>query len=447
MSNVYLGAEIAATFSEAFIILFTIYRLFLPRYSYTLQRILTITSFIAIGSLTVLCNSVESKYKNILDIGIIFIYILITLILYKGNVFLKIIVPIVLMITILIINVTVNIFMSYFYNKTPEYVLAPGSNIRLLGLFVTKFAFLLTSQFLCQKVKKRNYDLKSDEWIGITIIFLISAGILFATSEIQYKRTNNDLNILIQILGIAVINVCVFWVIFNMAKKNRQLTLLQITNMQSDEKMRAIRSIEEIYNDIRIIKHDMKNEWIVIYNALQTGDDLRTKELLEKMIDKVDNMYEETIPLSDPSINSIVNYKLSYAKQSGIYCTSMIQDDFSCFEEYDIVMLIANLLDNAIEACKEVISPRIDITITTKMNYLSIVIGNSINKSVLKENGSLATSKTDKEKHGFGIQSIKQIAEKYSGMVDFYEQNNMFFADVMLKKETTALDKNLPNSY
>lgn len=113
-------------------------------------------------------------------------------------------------------------------------------------------------------------------------------------------------------------------------------------------------------------------------------------------------MFEETVTLSHSSINAIVNYKLNLANQSGIYCTSMIQDDFDSFEEYDIVMLLANLMDNAIEASEGVDSPRIDITITTKMNYLSIVIGNKIVKSVLESNSSLETSKQNKRETWIG---------------------------------------------
>lgn len=78
------------------------------------------------------------------------------------------------------------------------------------------------------------------------------------------------------------------------------------------------------------------------------------------------------------------------------------------------------------------------------MNYLSIVIGNKIEKSVLSVNSSLKTSKSNKEQHGFGIQSVKQIADKYYGMTDFYEQDNMFYADIMLKKATPVLDSKLP---
>lgn len=271
----------------------------------------------------------------------------------------------------------------------------------------------------------------------------VSAVILFFAAEVQYNKINSDFNMIILTTGITVINICNFTLINKMAAKNKQLTMMQVLNTQQNEQIKAFRSIELIYNSMKILKHDMKNEWIIVYNALQKGDIMRAEELSEKMINKTNGVFEETVTLSQPSINSIVNYKISCAKQYGIYCTSIIQDDFTGFEEYDIVMLFANLMDNAIEACKEVTSPRIDMTITTKMNYLSVVIGNSIEESVLESNSSLKTSKQDKKEHGFGIQSVKQIVDKYYGMVDFYEQDNMFYADVMLKKETPVLDNKL----
>ncbi len=280
----------------------------------------------------------------------------------------------------------------------------------------------------------------------MTVIFLISAGILFTVGEIQYKHTDKNFNMLLLIIGILIINICVFFFFNKMTKKNKELTLLQISHMHFEENLKALRSIESIYNEMKILKHNMKNEWFIIYDALQKGDSMRAKQLLNDIIDKTDGAFAEMVTLSQPSINSIINYKLNCAKQHGIYCTSMIQDDFSSFDEYDIVMLIANLMDNAIEASKDLENSRLDVMITTKMNYLNIVISNTIKNSVLEGNSQLDTSKNDKDNHGFGIQSVRQISEKYDGMLDFYEQDNMFFADVLLKKETPILDKIIPNT-
>lgn len=446
MSIVYFGIEVIATFFEAFIIMSTISHLFNIRITNKPLVLLKTLPFIFVGSITVICNYFGPHYRDILDLGIVAIYVFLCLLLYEGNPFFRILVPIILTIIIMIINISVNIFMSRIYGVPSEYLIQPGSNLRVLGLFVTKISFFLVTQIIIKKVKNSNYVLKIDEWLGMTVIFLISAGILFTVGEIQYKHTDKNFNMLLLIIGILIINICVFFFFNKMTKKNKELTLLQISHMHFEENLKALRSIESIYNEMKILKHNMKNEWFIIYDALQKGDSMRAKQLLNDIIDKTDGAFAEMVTLSQPSINSIINYKLNCAKQHGIYCTSMIQDDFSSFDEYDIVMLIANLMDNAIEASKDLENSRLDVMITTKMNYLNIVISNTIKNSVLKGNSQLDTSKNDKDNHGFGIQSVRQISEKYDGMLDFYEQDNMFFADVLLKKETPILDKIIPNT-
>ena len=55
-----------------------------------------------------------------------------------------------------------------------------------------------------------------------------------------------------------------------------------------------------------------------------------------------------------------------------------------------------------------------------------IYVSNTIEKSVLSENHSLKTSKSRLQGHGYGIKTIKQIAEKYNGSADFYEKDNIY---------------------
>lgn len=439
MIYLYYGFEVIATFFESFVIIETISRLFSWKKTFIIPTLLKWLSIILVGSITVLCNYFGPHYRDILDLGVVAIYIMFSLFLFEGNKFFKLIVPIILTILIMVINISVNILMSQIYGVSSDYLIEPGSNLRLLGLFVTKVSFFLSTLLFVKKCKKNNYLLKMDEWFGMVIIFFISVGILFTVGEIQYKHTDKNINMPLLIVGILVINICVFFFFDRITKKNKDLTKLQLSNMHFSENLKALKSIELMYNEMKIMKHDMKNEWIVVHDAFQKGDNMRTKELLNGMLNKIDDVFEETISLSEPSINAIINYKFNCAKQCGIHCTSIIQDDFSNFDEYDIVMLISNLLDNAIEASKDSEKPRLDMTITIKMNYLNIVISNTIMESVLARNAQLNTSKKEKEKHGFGIQSVRQIVEKYNGMIDFYEQDTMFYVDILLKRATPVL--------
>lgn len=75
------------------------------------------------------------------------------------------------------------------------------------------------------------------------------------------------------------------------------------------------------------------------------------------------------------------------------------------------------------------------LQIEEKGGYLNILVKNKFEKSVLKENPKLVTTKKEKQHHGLGIRSMKTITEKYHGVLDFYEKENYFYCRSLLKKD------------
>lgn len=61
-----------------------------------------------------------------------------------------------------------------------------------------------------------------------------------------------------------------------------------------------------------------------------------------------------------------------------------------------------------------------------------IIVKNSIAESVLSENPELRTNKKDKKAHGFGIASMKKIAEKYGGNVEYREEDHFFVTEIWI---------------
>lgn len=436
MRELYYAFEIIATLSESAIIFYAISSLFAPRFRKNIQTFCMFFSYIIVGFLTVFFNSI-AVYSGVFDLIVALLYIVVTLTIYKGNKFFCIIIPMILILIIFIINISVNILMSFIFDVKSEMLLNSRDIIRAVSLFITKFTFLLVVKFLVKKIKYKNYTLKLDEWFGIAAVFIISLFILVSAAEIQYKKIDNAFNMIILIYGIATINIITFVFVNKMAQKNKNETLLKMMNVHEKEQKKAFQSLKEVYESLKILKHDMKNEWIVIYKALKEGHYDYAEEIAGKMLNFKIESFEDYITVSNPAINALLNYKLNIAKQRGISVISYVQEDFDSFDDYDIVMLISNLLDNAIEASEKVSDTRIIIMVTTKMNYLSIVIANRIEKSVLQKNRLLKTTKNDSLNHGLGIKSVNQICEKYDGMIDYYERENMFVADVMLKKKAS----------
>lgn len=435
MRELYYAFEIIATLSESAIIFYAISSLFEPRFRKNIQICFLIISYLIISLLTVFFNNI-AIYSGAFDLIVIFVYIMVTLVLFKGNRFFCVITPIVLVIIVAVINISVSVLMGISFNVTSN-LLLDSRAIRAVSLFITKLTFLFIVKFLTRKIRYKNYKLKLSEWLGIIAIFIISLFILVSAAEIQYKKIDNAFNMIILIYGIATINIITFVFVNKMAQKNKNETLLKMMNVHEKEQKKAFQSLKEVYESLKILKHDMKNEWIVIYKALKEGHYDYAEEIAGKMLNFKIESFEDYITVSNPAINALLNYKLNIAKQRGISVISYVQEDFDSFDDYDIVMLISNLLDNAIEASEKVSDTRIIMMVTTKMNYLSIVIANRIEKSVLQKNRLLKTTKNDSLNHGLGIKSVNQICEKYDGMIDYYERENMFVADVMLKKKAS----------
>lgn len=83
--------------------------------------------------------------------------------------------------------------------------------------------------------------------------------------------------------------------------------------------------------------------------------------------------------------------------------------------ELDIAVMLSNLLDNAVEAQKKITpdKPRsIFLKIFSYENKYSILIKNTVAKSVLQNNPRFITDKANRYLHGIGMKSIEHTVDK-----------------------------------
>ena len=101
-------------------------------------------------------------------------------------------------------------------------------------------------------------------------------------------------------------------------------------------------------------------------------------------------------------------------------------------DEVDVALLLANALDNALEATIDL--PEAVITLIYRVDeyYIDLILTNTVAHEVIVENNSIATNKADKEHHGIGLASIKEIVERYDGSIELSSDGQMFTLDVLL---------------
>lgn len=145
----------------------------------------------------------------------------------------------------------------------------------------------------------------------------------------------------------------------------------------------------------------------------------------------------EVISSKNFEIDSILNYMIQQAKSAGISVSSQILIPEQFTHSFDFVIILGNLLENAIEAASNSSQKYIDLTIQLQKNVLYIEIKNSYD-GILQPTGNsnapsfYTTKTTNRHQHGIGLNSVRKIVEKYNGTMDIHASDQTFCVKVIL---------------
>jgi sensor histidine kinase regulating citrate/malate metabolism len=134
------------------------------------------------------------------------------------------------------------------------------------------------------------------------------------------------------------------------------------------------------------------------------------------------------------AVDSIVNYKLQkiVGQDVEIETEIAVPEELS-IEVADVVSLIGNLLDNALQALEYVSQEKyLYLKIMYSESRLLIRVRNRHANQVQYENGEIVTTKSNRKEHGFGLKSIRAVAEHYQGLVKVEHDKTYFTTDVLL---------------
>ena len=371
-------------------------------------------------------------FENISIIMLMFIMLAYAVAFLNGKLWEKLLVPIIPTITALPINLIVMSAFSAFSGNERAEVL-PGGSMRIPVLFFSKAAFFLVCEIIIRARKKSTYSLNAYQWVIQLSCFLISFIISSLMWNLFRGQEETKPTFLIIFLLIALLNVLLYILMSKMQRDNmvkEEYKLLK-SNISAQEKL-ALETMER-YSEVRTLKHDMKHYLTVAAELISNEQSEEAKSYIESVLDKKIAPAGMVVNTGSAVVDAVINSKISLCSEKGISTKCIIDTQFEGSNDVDISILLSNLLDNAINGCDKS-NPHIELVISKVKSMTYIAVKNSIAESVLLNNPDLKTDKQNKSEHGFGIKSIKQIADKYDGSIEFKEENGVFIAEVWLKK-------------
>ena len=212
----------------------------------------------------------------------------------------------------------------------------------------------------------------------------------------------------------------------------------KLSDMQYDyEKQQDMaEEVRRIQEQIRALKHDMKNHTLVILSYLEENRIKEARDYAGEILDKLNKMYTY-VNVGNSLLNYIINNKLSKAKETGIEIKAEIENlAFDYIDSVDFSSLLNNILDNAAEGALLSKEKKLEVQIRNQKGFDTITVKNSIDTSVMENNPDFMSTK-EGEGHGYGMKQIRKITEKYAGILDLYEKNGMFVVSIMFLDDLT----------
>lgn len=189
--------------------------------------------------------------------------------------------------------------------------------------------------------------------------------------------------------------------------------------------------------DLRIYAHDAKNHLAAI-RSLNT--DPQIEEYLNKITESLAT-YSKVSRSGNHSLDVIIN---RYVTECSIKDVKFTFDtrlkNLEYVESYDLVTILGNLLDNALESAEKSEKREIALSTDYRNTYDVLIVTNSCDTPPKTSNNKLITTKTDKKLHGIGLKSVIKTLAKYNGDYDweYDSENKVFTATVMMSEKVKA---------
>ena len=334
------------------------------------------------------------------------------------------------------IEILSKILLAAFYDTTVSEITANEfttlivySAARVLPFSLIKIIAMMKKE---HSSSHKNYDIpKTLKWFIFILIPMFSMIGITILSFLEDSLNKFETMMIVGVIGIfLIINILYLYIYDIIVDRYHKKTENIILNKQIEYYNNQHAQVENNINEIRQIKHDLKFKLIDI---LQNQDIEAAKKEIAALIDETSVM-DYVSYTGHHGIDSILNYEVNRAKlkhidmniKTTVYKDINIDSKFLC-------VILGNAIDNAIEANANTIDKYVDITVLLENNSLYISVKNpymgTITPKELKES---YTSKQDSSHHGFGLKSIRDIANKLGGTVKINTDNHIFTLEMII---------------
>ena len=295
----------------------------------------------------------------------------------------------------------------------------------IIILFLTYTVYVLYSNY------KKNRKIRSRYYLYFSVIILAVCLLLsYATLYICRREPESQILPLLFSTLIILVLLCIslYDKFLILIEENANYKMqAEINRLQEDYALQ----IGENLNVLRSVRHDIKNHLIIIDGYASQ----KNFEKIHEYISRIGERFKDTAPIqtSATAVSAILNEKYALAQQKNISCE--ITCDFLDLkvDDFTMITILGNLLDNAITAASKCADGWIRANLQQQDSLLTITIDNSHAEEIREKDGVFTSTKTGKPNiHGIGIKNVRKAVSDLRGQIDINYTGSTFHIGIVL---------------
>ena len=377
---------------------------------------------------TIIGDFISPGYNTITSTILMLITIVYTVIICQGCYVNAIISACIWKISYILLSSLLHQILSMTISDFADTLQGSTSIPRYILILLHKVFLLAIIKFILATKSDSSINLKNGVLtLLVSLVTLLGMG---TAMKVMVADSFFEMPILVIIITYFVINMLMYFLIYQIQKLQKDKYEVEFLNQKLSYEAKRYNDASIIWNEIRKAQHDFKQHLTILKCQIEDNNIDKCKEYIEKLLP---NIYSSSklIKSDNSIIDYMINSKLSPLKDTEVIISGAVSD-ISDITDTDLACLIGNILDNAVEAINNVDDKKIELTFHNQNSNRLIICKNTISQSVLTNNKALRSTKNNTMQHGYGLLIIEKIVYKYKGLVDYFEEDNMFGIQVLL---------------
>ena len=308
-------------------------------------------------------------------------------------------------------------------------------NIEVLAILFLVCILIIIFINIINKIFKNKIYVYASYIILVNSVFIMLKILVRFAGMYGSFPTEQYLIIIEVVPQLAIIAIAItIYIVIEMKKENEERIKEKQAYNRLEIKNDYYEKVEESQNQIRRLYHDMNNH---LYNMQMMN---KSSEDASDYIVSLQNELKEarkTRVSGNYLFDIIVDEKMNICKNKGIeFDIDADSKNTGFIKNIDMSSILANILDNAIEACDKMTSNKKYIKLTSMWaeDMFVIICENSKENEVKKIGDRFITDKLNKSEHGIGIKSVEKSVKNYDGNMMIFCDDNLFKVKIMIPK-------------